>query len=156
MLISAPFTTNTIQGVVIGCLSVLTVETFQPRIDFAAVARVAIICLLRGPVLTYWVRWCSRQEARLGRLILLLMDQLLMSPFLNVAHFSLDWALRGNSPAELPGRLLAKVPRAMATSYCFWVPVRYLSMRCPSHLTLLLMNAAGFVWSIVFFFFFTK
>ena len=100
------------------------------------------------PILYWFVRKLSTLPYGIpGKVVV---DQFLFSPVFTAGVISCRLFLKGHSPDEIFSAVIVSVPRAMKSSWLFWIPVRIFSLIfIPTSLTLLTNSLFSFFWNIL-------
>lgn len=152
LLIRYPFLVNGIQSAILGGIGVIISEIISGhlQIDWLEVRTMMIINLVfNTPILL----WFSKQLERMNHGILtkLFIDQLLFSPLFTAGIIGLRLYLVGEDINDIPNQVMATVPVAMKSSWLFWFPQRYLTLKyVPSSYQLLSGSLCGLVWNVIF------
>ncbi len=152
LLARYPLLINGVQAAVIAGLGVLASQVIVglKAFDWAEVRAMMLINFaFNTPILLAFANFNAQMKA--SALEKLALDQLIFSPVFTVGIISLRLYLLGTNLGEIPGVVMAILPRAMKSSWMFWLPTRFLIMTyIPLNLQLLASNLGGFVWNIIF------
>lgn len=147
-----PYFVNATQSAIISSSSVLVSQYLAGNavIDWSEVRTVAFIgAFWITPVLL--VFYSRLHRLRLGFLGKLVLDQLLFSPIFTVTIITLRLIILGRVPfTDFPLLLGQTVPKAVLSSWTFWVPARgFTLLIIPAHLHLLAGSIFSFIWNII-------
>jgi hypothetical protein len=147
-----PFMANGVQGAVLAGMAVLVSQiiTKSPMFDYRESLIMMIITFLYStPILLWWNSRLTRTHLKM--LPQLIVDQALFSPVFTAGIVAVREALLGTSLSRIPGIVWHIVPKAMISSWMFWVPAKAaIMMFVPPMYQLLAGNALSFVWTILF------
>jgi hypothetical protein len=152
LMIKHPLAMNSAQAAVITTVSVLISQRIA-GMDAADYQEATVAALVSAawitPILLAWFKYVSKIVgwSTVGKLML---DQLCFSPVFTATIVSWRTLLLGRVRwADLPGHLVIAIPRAILSSWCFWIPARAATMVwVPPHLRLISTSVLSFVWNI--------
>lgn len=147
-----PYYVNATQSAIISSCSVLVSQTLAGNVlyDWSEVRTVSIIgAMWITPVLLlFYSRLHKMQLTFYGKLAI---DQLIFSPIFTVSIITLRLIILGRVPfSDFPSVLSQTVPKAVLSSWTFWVPARgFTLLIVPPHLHLLTGSIFSFMWNII-------
>lgn len=152
LMIKYPFFVNATQSAIISSSSVIVSQLLagNSKIDWSEVRTVAFIgSFWITPVLL--VFYSKLHRLQLGVLGKLALDQLIFSPIFTLTIISLRLVVLGRVPYnDFTSVLGQTVPKAVLSSWTFWVPARgFTLLIVPVHLHLLAGNVFSFIWNII-------
>ena len=152
LLMKYPFYVNSTQSAIISSSSVVVSQLLagNSKIDWSEVRTVAFIgAFWITPVLLIF--YSKLHRLPLGVMGKLALDQLIFSPLFTVTIISLRLIVLGRVPyADFTSVLGQTVPKAVLSSWTFWVPARgFTLLIVPAHLHLLAGNIFSFIWNII-------
>ena len=152
LMIKYPFFVNATQSAIISSSSVIVSQLLagNSKIDWSEVRTVALIgSFWITPVLL--VFYSKLHRLQLGVLGKLALDQLIFSPIFTLTIISLRLVVLGRVPYnDFTSVLGQTVPKAVLSSWTFWVPARgFTLLIVPVHLHLLAGNVFSFIWNII-------
>ena len=152
LMIKYPFFVNATQSAIISSSSVIVSQLLagNSKIDWSEVRTVAFIgSFWITPVLL--VFYSKLHRLQLGVLGKLALDQLIFSPIFTLTIISLRLVVLGRVPYnDFTSVLGQTVPKAVLSSWTFWIPARgFTLLIVPVHLHLLAGNVFSFIWNII-------
>lgn len=152
LVIKYPFFVNATQSAIISSSSVIVSQLLagNSKIDWSEVRTVAFIgSFWITPVLL--VFYSKLHRLQLGVLGKLALDQLIFSPIFTLTIISLRLVVLGRVPYnDFTSVLGQTVPKAVLSSWTFWIPARgFTLLIVPVHLHLLAGNVFSFIWNII-------
>ena len=152
LMIKYPFFVNATQSAIISSSSVIVSQLLagNSKIDWSEVRTVALIgSFWITPVLL--VFYSKLHRLQLGVLGKLALDQLIFSPIFTLTIISLRLVVLGRVPYnDFTSVLGQTVPKAVLSSWTFWIPARgFTLLIVPVHLHLLAGNVFSFIWNII-------
>ena len=152
LVIKYPFFVNATQSAIISSSSVIVSQLLagNSKIDWSEVRTVAFIgSFWITPVLL--VFYSKLHRLQLGALGKLALDQLIFSPIFTLTIISLRLVVLGRVPYnDFTSVLGQTVPKAVLSSWTFWIPARgFTLLIVPVHLHLLAGNVFSFIWNII-------
>ena len=147
-----PYAVNAIQSAIISSCSVIVSQSLagNSKYDWSEVRTVSIIgAFWITPVLLLF--YSRLHKFQLGFLSKLAVDQLIFSPLFTITIIALRLLLLGRVPiADFPSVLSQTVPKAILSSWTFWVPARgFTLLIVPPHLHVLTGSLFSFLWNII-------
>lgn len=152
LLVQYPLLTNGIQSAIIAGLAVITSQYLADATKFD-LGEVNIMMLINFAYMTPLLIWFNGilQRANLKMIPMLVADQLLFSPLLTAGIVACRLLLLGVDIHRVPGMVWDVVPKAMISSWMFWVPAKALIFAyVPPVYQLLAGSALSFIWTIIF------
>lgn len=152
LLIKYPLLVNGIQAAILAGMGVILSEVINGKssFDWLEVRTMMIINMVfNTPVLIWFYKQLDRIKG--GVLPKLLVDQLLFSPVFTACIIGLRLFLIGADVSDIPNTVMAVVPKALLSSWLFWVPQRFLTLTyVPPAYQLLCGNVCALVWNVIF------
>ncbi len=152
LLIQYPFLVNGIQSAILAGVGVVLSQVISgsESLDLLEIRTMMIINLVFcTPVLI----WFNRKLERSGSTIMakLFFDQLVFSPLFTAGIIGLRLYLMGADIEGIPQQVLDVVPAAMKSSWLFWFPARFITLKfVPPAYHLLCGNLFALVWNVIF------
>ena len=152
LMIEYPYLANATQSAVISSASVLVSQYLagNSQIDWSEVRTVAFIGAagITPVLLIFYSRLHKMQLGVLGKLLL---DQLIFSPIFTMTIITLRLIVMQRVPfSDYYSTLAAVVPKAVLSSWTFWVPARgFTLLIVPVHLHLITGSMFSFMWNII-------
>jgi hypothetical protein len=156
LLVRYPLLMNALQSGFISSCSVITSQFVAGKsfdeinwIEVRTMCVIAMFFITPTLLAFYGVVLEKLHWGVIGKLIV---DQLLFSPLFTAAIITLRFVVLGEVPLrEIPGLVIQIVPKAVFSSWTFWIPARAFTLKfVPPHLHLLTGNMMSFVWNIIF------
>lgn len=164
LMIRYPFLMNAIQAGVINGSSVIVSQflTYNETLDkefhiqwYDVITMSIIAMTLITPILLIF--YSQLNKLQIGKMMKLLIDQLIFSPLLTFSIICYRFVLLGYFHNEMQSMnsifVLAMeiTPKAMRSSWLFWIPARFFVLNyVPPMYHLLVGSILSFVWNIVF------
>ena len=152
LMIEYPYMVNATQSAIISSCSVLVSQFIARKSEFdwnevRAVSFLAAFWIT--PVLLIF--YSRLQKMPLGFTGKLVVDQLIFSPLFTLSIITARLFLLQRSPMhEFPNILFNTVPKAIISSWTFWIPARAFTLLIvPPHLHLLTGSLFSFIWNVI-------
>jgi len=157
LLDTYPLPVNILQGAILTALSVATSNLLKSsksgsfQIDYSEVlVMVLISSFFITPTLLWFYKNILNKVAG-SNTRKLIIDQFAFSPPFNAAIIALRFALLGSKLSTIPGSVYEVFPKAMMYAWCFWIPVRFLTLRfIPPMYHILSGSVFAYVWNVIF------
>ena len=109
-----------------------------------------IVAFFNTPILLWFFKFLS--TSKMGIFAQLLLDQFIFSPPFSAGIITLRFIFINGIPLSgILSQLITVLPKAMMTSWMFWIPCRFLMLiYVPAHLQLLVVNMCALVWNVIF------
>lgn len=147
-----PLSVNIIQGAILTALSVATSNLIKSsKVDYKEVLVMALIsAFFITPTLLWFYKNILNKTAG-SNTRKLIIDQFAFSPPFNACIIALRLALLGSPFASIPGSVYQVFPKAMMYAWCFWIPVRFLTLQLiPPMYHILSGSVFAYVWNVIF------
>ena len=152
LMIEYPYMVNATQSAVISSCSVLVSQFIggKSKLDWSEVRSVSFLAAfwITPALLIFYSRLQKMSLSFTGKLAV---DQLIFSPIFTVSIITARLFLLQRSPMhEFPNILLNTVPKAIVSSWTFWIPARAFTLLIvPPHLHLLTGSLFSFIWNVI-------
>ncbi len=152
LLIRFPLLINGVQAAILAGLGVVISQlvTGDLEYDWLEIRTMMVISLVFStPILLWFFKQLERMQS--GIIVKLLVDQLLFSPPFTAGIVALRLFLVGTPLSDIPQLVLTVVPKAMMSSWMFWFPQRFLTLKyVPPAYQLLCGNVCALAWNVIF------
>ena len=152
-----PLPVNIIQGAILTGLSVATSNILKSsksgliQIDYNEILVMVVISsfFITPTLLWFYKNILSKVSGSNTRKLII--DQFAFSPPFNAAIIALRFSLLGSQLSTIPGSVYQVFPKAMMYAWCFWIPVRFLTLRfIPPMYHILSGSVFAYVWNVIF------
>lgn len=152
-----PVPVNIIQGAILTSLSVATSNLLQSsksgslKLDYMEIIVMALISAFFITPTLLWFYSNVLNKVVGSNTRKLIIDQFAFSPPFNAAIIALRMILLGTALEKVPGSVYSVFPKAMLYAWCFWIPVRFLTLRfIPPMYHILSGSVFSYIWNVIF------